>query len=74
VEVGENSLVIAHAQIAGSVKVGRNSWIAPGSMVKNGLKIGENSFVGIGAVVVKDVPDNDVVAARPAMSIKPREK
>jgi UDP-3-O-[3-hydroxymyristoyl] glucosamine N-acyltransferase len=74
VEIGKNSLVIAHAQLAGSVKVGRNSWIAPGVMVKNGLEIGENAMVGIGAVVVKDVPADDVVAARPAMSIKPRVK
>lgn len=72
VEIGENSLIIAHAQIAGSVKVGRNSWIAPGAMVKNGLEIGENAMIGLGAIVVKDVPQGDVVAVRPAVSIKPK--
>jgi len=35
-----------------------------------GLVIGENAFVGAGSVVVKDVPDNAVVAGNPAKVIK----
>lgn len=45
-------------------KIGANATILPG------LVIGENAFVGAGAVVVKDVPDNAVVAGNPAKLIK----
>lgn len=45
-------------------KIGANATILPG------LTIGENAFVGAGAVVVKDVPDNGVVAGNPAKLIK----
>ncbi|OGP81331.1 MAG: transferase [Deltaproteobacteria bacterium RBG_16_64_85] len=45
-------------------KIGANATILPG------LVIGENAFVGAGSVVVKDVPDNAVVAGNPAKVIK----
>jgi acetyltransferase-like isoleucine patch superfamily enzyme len=45
-------------------KIGANATILPG------LIIGENAFVGAGSVVVKDVPDNAVVAGNPAKLIK----
>ena len=45
-------------------KIGANATILPG------LIIGENAFVGAGSVVVKDVPDNVVVAGNPAKLIK----
>ena len=35
-----------------------------------GITIGKNALVGAGAVVVKDVPDNAVVAGNPAKVIK----
>jgi acetyltransferase-like isoleucine patch superfamily enzyme len=45
-------------------KIGANSTILPG------IVIGANSLVGAGSVVVKDVPDNAVVAGNPARFIK----
>ena len=35
-----------------------------------GVKIGNNVIIGAGSVVVKDVPDNCVVAGNPAKIIK----
>jgi len=70
--IGKNCVIVCLSCIAGSVKIGDNSWIAPLAAIKNGLKIGSNALVGIGAVVLKDVPDNDVVAGVPAKSIKIR--
>ena len=69
VEVGENSLIIAHAMIAGSVKIGTNSWIAPSSSIRQKLIIGNNVTVGMGSVVVKNVLDDDIVAGVPAKKI-----
>ena len=45
-------------------KIGANSTILPG------IVIGANSLVGAGSVVIKDVPDNAVVAGNPARLIK----
>ncbi len=64
--IEENSLVIAHAMVAGSVKVGKNTWVAPGALIKNGLDIGDNVFIGLGAVVIKNIPDNETWIGNPA--------
>ena len=68
--VGENSEVIAHAMIGGSVEIGSGAWISPSASVKDGLKIGKESLVGLGAVVVKNVPDGTTVVGNPAAPIE----
>jgi UDP-3-O-[3-hydroxymyristoyl] glucosamine N-acyltransferase len=70
VDVGENSMVIANAMVAGSVKIGRNSWIAPSVSILNQKKIGDNVTVGLSAVVLKDVADDLTVTGSPAEDIK----
>ena len=69
-DIGRNTLIIANAMIAGSVKIGENSWIAPSVSILNQKTVGSNVMVGLGAVVRKDVPDGDVVVGNPAKSIK----
>lgn len=69
VEIGENSLVIANAMVAGSVKIGKNSWIAPSASILNKKTIGDNVTIGLGAVVIKDVESNDTVVGNPSKSI-----
>ena len=51
-----------------------NVWIGDGAIVNKGVTIGKNSIVGSGSVVVKDVPDNVVVAGNPAKIVKELEK
>ena len=70
VEVGENSMVIANAMVAGSVKIGKNSWVAPSASILNQKKIGNNVTIGLSAVVVKDVADGMTVMGSPAEDIK----
>jgi UDP-3-O-[3-hydroxymyristoyl] glucosamine N-acyltransferase len=73
VDIGENSLIIAHAMIAGSVKIGKNVWVAPAASVLNKKTISDNAVIGMGAVVLKDVAANDVIVGNPGKSIKKKE-
>lgn len=50
--------------------IGNNCYIATGAKVLGAVKVGNNSVIGANAVVVKDVPDNSVVAGVPAEVIK----
>ncbi len=66
VEVGENSMVIAGAMIAGSVKIGENSQIAPQTSIMNQITIGCNTLIGMHSCVTKNIPDNTVAYGVPA--------
>ncbi len=70
VEIGENTLVIANALIAGSVKIGKNCWIAPSSTIKNGIEIGDNVTVGMSTLVLKSINDNETVVGVPGKLLK----
>ena len=50
--------------------VGNNVTIGCHACVIGGVHIGDNVIIGAGSVVVKDVPDNCVVAGNPAKIIK----
>lgn len=50
--------------IGNNVKVGANVCII------GGIKIGDNVVIGAGSVVVKDIPDNCIVAGNPARIIR----
>ena len=69
VQVGENSLIIANAMVAGSVKIGKNVWVAPSSSIRQKLSIEDDSIVGMGSVVVKKVEAGDIVAGVPAKKV-----
>ena len=50
--------------------IGNNVTFGCHACVIGGVKIGNNVIIGAGSVVVKDVPDNCVVAGNPAKIIK----
>jgi len=69
-DIGENSLVIANAMVAGSVKIGDNVWVAPSSSILNQITIGNNVTIGMGAVVLKSVGDGKVIVGNPGKELK----
>lgn len=68
--IGENTLVIACAEVSGSAVVGKNCWLGVGCSIIQKVTIGDNCLVGMGAVVLKDVPSGAVVVGNPAKIIK----
>lgn len=72
--IGENSMIIACAEISGSTVVGRNSWLGVGCSTMQKIKLGDNCIVGIGSVVLKDVSSKGVVAGNPARVLRIRQQ
>lgn len=52
------------------ILVGDNCYFGTGCTILGPCKIGNNVTVGAGAVVIKDIPDNAIVAGVPAKIIK----
>lgn len=52
------------------VHIKQGAWIGMGATILPGVSIGRNSIVAAGAVVVRDVPDDVIVAGVPAKVIK----
>jgi UDP-3-O-[3-hydroxymyristoyl] glucosamine N-acyltransferase len=66
VTVGRNCELTAGTIIGGSTIIGDTCWTGLNSTVKNKLKIGNNVIIASGASVIRNVPDEDIVAGVPA--------
>lgn len=69
-EFGNYSTVSPGVNCGGFTKLGELSFLGIGSCTIQSTKVGKNSIVGAGAVVIKDVPENAVMAGVPAKVIK----
>lgn len=67
--IGRNATITAGVSLCGHVSIGDNSRLAPNSTVKQRIHIGKDCTIGLGAVVLKDVPDGDVMMGNPALSL-----
>lgn len=74
--LGKNCLIGTNITIGGKSPhfevpiIGSDVYIATGAKILGPITIGDNVTIGANAVVVKDVPDNAVVAGVPAKVIK----
>jgi len=64
--IGEKTLIIAGAEISGSVMIGRRSWIGPKASIREKILIGNDCVVGIGSNVVNNINSHSVVYGNPA--------
>ncbi len=68
--IGENTMIIACAEVSGSAEVGKNCWLGVGCSTMQKIKIGDNCLIGIGSVVLKDVPSGAVMVGNPAKILR----
>lgn len=74
--IGKNCLIGQNVTIGGKSgwfevpHIGDNVEISAGARIIGPIRIGSNVIIGANAVVVKDVPDNCIVAGVPAIIIK----
>lgn len=69
--LGKGVFISNGCNVGANITVKENAYIGMGSTIMTGVKIiGKNSSIGAGAVVIKDVPDNVVVAGVPAKILK----
>ena len=52
------------------IEVGDGAWIGSRAIILPGVRVGRGVVVGAGATVVRDIPDNAMVAAHPARMVR----
>lgn len=72
VTIGAKSFDLAKQGKTHFPTIGDNVIIYAGACIVGGIKKGNNVIIGANAVVIKDVPDNSVVAGNPAKIIGKR--
>jgi len=73
VQIGDYSCIAGGACISGNVKLGAKCYIGTNSSIIGNVTIGEQCLIGMGSVVLKDVPENTVVAGNPARELRRTE-
>lgn len=69
VVIGEDSMLIAYAKIAGGAVIGRNVLIAEDVGITDNITIGDGCMIGGGSKVYKSIPPGSVVWGAPAKSL-----
>lgn len=70
VHIDQGVTIGGNGILKGTPRIGNNVTLGAGSKVLGPIVIGDNVIVGANAVVVKDVPENSVVAGVPAKIIR----
>lgn len=68
--IGQNVTIGGNFNSAGVPKIEDNVYIGPGARVIGNIVVARNSIIGANSVVLKDVPENSVVAGVPARFIR----
>ena len=64
VRIEDNCFITSHVVLSGGVRIGSNTFLGVNSTVRDHVTVGARSVIGAGALVLEDVPDDGVVAAR----------
>lgn len=70
VEVGDNTVIVAQAGVAGSTKVGKNVIIAAQAGIVGHLTVGDGAIIGAQAGVPNNVKEKEIVLGSPAFNIR----
>lgn len=70
VEIGDNSVVVAQAGVAGSTKVGKNVILAAQAGIVGHLTISDGVIVGAQAGVTHNLKEKEIVLGSPAFDIR----
>lgn len=63
--IGKKSLVVACAEVSGSVTLGERVWVGPNASLIEGIRVGDDAFIGLAAVVLRDVADGTTIVGNP---------
>ncbi len=74
VEIGDNSVVIAQAGVAGSTKIGRNVILAAQAGLVGHITIGDGAIIGAQSGVNRTLKEKDIVLGSPAFDIRGSRK
>lgn len=66
----DGTLISPGVHFGGGTVCGEGAFVGIGACTVARIRIGRAAIVGAGAVVIRDVPDGDIVAGNPAKSIK----
>ncbi|MBC6481022.1 MAG: acetyltransferase [Hormoscilla sp. GM7CHS1pb] len=68
--IGNHVHIATGARLAGAVRISDNTHIGIGATIRQLIKVGKGSAIGAGAVVVKDVPDGQILIGNPARLLR----
>ncbi len=71
---GQGTTIGRQLDPLGVPRVGDDVYIATGAKILGDIRVGNNVIIGANAVVIRDVPDNSIVAGVPAKLIKTIDK
>jgi len=67
-EVGDNTFMSSHVVVSGYSKIGESCFVGVNSTIGDNVTIARDCVIGAGSVVLKDVPEREVMRGNPAAS------
>jgi len=62
--IGANCFITSHVVISGGVQIGDNAFVGVNATLRDHVKVGARAVIGAGSLVLEDVPEDGVIAAR----------
>jgi acetyltransferase-like isoleucine patch superfamily enzyme len=69
-QVGEDSLLTGHSQLAGGVRIGRRVVVWQSAAIGNGVTVGDDAVIGMGAMIRTDVGAGEVWVGNPGKRLR----